>query len=377
VDGIEYVDGTDQAAGAARPELDFDTVTALGRTPPNQLKACVIGVNCPPPSTPLHRTRLEWKTPNIGPVSLYTVYRVRGTVVDAGSAVVTVGTTSTLSLVDPEELPNGQAFTYWVKATFPDSTVSGPSNFATITAVNDAPVAINDSYTTVAGTALVLTPRGPLTNDTDVDSAAASLRAVLDGGPSFGSLVLSADGSLTYTPDAGFVGTDTFTYRANNGMWSVDPTIPMSADSNAATVSVTVTSSVVAQYLFNGYLAPLKIAGSDASPSFSGSFQIGKGIPIKWKLTLAGQVVSDLAALRSIHAVRNSDCAGLPDQTPPIPLYDVLTGPAGNSTYRVDSGGGHFIFNWDTSQIQAKACYSLQLRLEDGSAPKVTIVQMK
>ena len=224
---------------------------------------------------------------------------------------------------------------------------------------------------------MVVAPRGPLTNDTDVDSAAASLRAVLESGPSFGSLVLNADGSLTYTPNAGFVGTDTFTYRANNGMWSVDPTIPMSADSNTATVSVTVTSPAVTAYLFNGYLAPLKIAGTDASPSFSGPFQIGKGIPLKWKLTLAGQVVSDLASLRSIHAVRNSDCAGLPDQTPSILVYDVLTGPTGNSTYRRDAGGGQFIFNWDSSQIATKGCYSLQLRLADGSSPKVTIVQMK
>ena len=200
---------------------------------------------------------------------------------------------------------------------------------------------------------------------------------MLASGPSFGSLVLNADGSLTYTPNAGFVGTDTFTYRANNGMWSVDPAIPMSADSNTATVSVTVTSSAVAQYLFNGYLTPLKIAGADAVPSFSGSFQIGKGIPLKWRLTLGAQVISDLASLKSILAVRNSDCAGLPDPTAPILIYNVLTGPTGNSTYRSDSGGGQFVFNWDTSQIQVKGCYSLQLRLADGSEPKVTIVQMK
>jgi hypothetical protein len=151
----------------------------------------------------------------------------------------------------------------------------------------------------------------------------------------------------------------------------------MSADSNVAAVSVTVTPAAASAYLFNGYLAPLKIAGSDASPSFSGAFQIGKALPLKWKLTLAGQAVSDVASLKSIHAVRNSDCAGLPDPSPAIPLYDVLTGPAGNSTYRRDSGSGHFIFNWDTSQITVKGCYSLQLRLADGSAPKVTVVQMK
>src|SRR5687768_12068518 len=148
----------------------------------------------------------------------------------------------------------------------------------------------------------------------------------------------------------------------------------MSADSNAASVSITVTAPPVS-YLFNGYLLPLKTAGSDALPSFSGAFQTGKAIPLKWKLTLGGQVISDLATLLSIQAVRNTDCAGLPDPGPAIPVYDVLTGATGKSTYRFAEQ--QFIFNWDTSGITAKGCYSVQLRLADGSAPKVTIVQMK
>jgi hypothetical protein len=41
---------------------------------------------------------------------------------------------------------------------------------------------------------------------------------------------LNSDGSFTYTPNASFTGTDTFTYRANDG----------SADSNLATVTITV-----------------------------------------------------------------------------------------------------------------------------------------
>jgi hypothetical protein len=238
--------------------------------------------------------------------------------------------------------------------------------------VNDAPVAVNDSYTTVAGTALVLAPRGPLTNDTDVDSAAASLRAVLESGPSQGSLVLNASGALTYIPNAGFVGTDTFTYRANNGAWSGDPAIPMSADSNAATVSVTVTPASGA--LFNGYLAPLAIAGSDASPSFSGAFARGTVIPVRWKLsTPSGEVISSLTTLSWIRAVSNSDCTGLPDQTAAI-VYNLVPFPNG---YRWDPAGLQFVFDWNTSTITPTGCYSLQLQLSDGSAPKVTVVQIR
>jgi hypothetical protein len=41
----------------------------------------------------------------------------------------------------------------------------------------------------------------------------------------------------------GFSGVDTFTYKANNGVWSADPSVSLSADSNpVATVTITVTS---------------------------------------------------------------------------------------------------------------------------------------
>src|SRR5262249_48389474 len=49
-------------------------------------------------------------------------------------------------------------------------------------------------------------------------------------GPSSGTLTLNADGTFTYTPAAGFSGTDTFTYRASDG----------GAVSGEATVTITV-----------------------------------------------------------------------------------------------------------------------------------------
>ena len=33
----------------------------------------------------------------------------------------------------------------------------------------------------------------------------------------------------------------TFSYKANNGLWSADPAVPMSADSNTVTVTITMT----------------------------------------------------------------------------------------------------------------------------------------
>ena len=69
---------------------------------------------------------------------------------------------------------------------------------------------------------------GVLANDADPDGDA--LTAVLATGPANGSVTLNADGSFAYIPMGGFSGTDSFTYRANDG----------ALDSNVATVTITV-----------------------------------------------------------------------------------------------------------------------------------------
>ena len=96
----------------------------------------------------------------------------------------------------------------------------------TVNAVNDAPVAANDSYSTNEDTNLSTTAAtGVLNNDTDVDTAHASLTAALVAGPSHAaSFTLNADGSFSYTPAANYNGSDSFTYKANDGSsWTRTP----------------------------------------------------------------------------------------------------------------------------------------------------------
>src|SRR4029077_12536302 len=86
------------------------------------------------------------------------------------------------------------------------------SNVATVTitvnAVNDAPVAANDAYTTNEDTPLTIAAPGVLANDTDVDlNDTRTAVLVAASGPANGSLILNADGSLTYTPTLNFNGT--------------------------------------------------------------------------------------------------------------------------------------------------------------------------
>ncbi len=98
-----------------------------------------------------------------------------------------------------------------------------------VRAVNDAPVAFNDTYM-VTGDSTLTVPAasGVLANDTDADNDA--LTAVLFAGPDNGLLTLNPDGSFLYTPDTGFIGNDAFYYTANDGQ----------ADSALAEVTLTV-----------------------------------------------------------------------------------------------------------------------------------------
>ncbi|MGH8564420.1 MAG: tandem-95 repeat protein [Gammaproteobacteria bacterium] len=94
---------------------------------------------------------------------------------------------------------------------------------------NVAPVAMDDAFTVAEDTGLNEPAPGVLGNDSDGTSD--PLTAVLDTDVNKGTLALNPNGSFTYTPATDFEGTDSFTYRANDG--TVDST-------NLATVTITV-----------------------------------------------------------------------------------------------------------------------------------------
>ena len=98
----------------------------------------------------------------------------------------------------------------------------------TVTPVNDAPVAFAEGYTTIKNTVLTVPPKGVLINDVDIDSAVITAVKVTD--PAHGKVVLKNDGSFTYTPVNGYIGTDSFTYKVNDGL----------TNSNIATVMLIV-----------------------------------------------------------------------------------------------------------------------------------------
>ena len=106
------------------------------------------------------------------------------------------------------------------------------SNIATVTIevkpVNDAPIASDNSFIVLEDETLNVDTPGVLENDTD--SEGNGLTAILVENISQGNLVFNNDGSFSYTPNNNFTGTDSFTYKANDG----------ALDSNIATVTIEV-----------------------------------------------------------------------------------------------------------------------------------------
>ena len=83
--------------------------------------------------------------------------------------------------------------------------------------VNDVPVAFADQYYGLHDTTLsVSAADGLLKNDFDANDDPLTVSLV--SGPSNGALTLASDGSFTFVPTAGFVGTDSFTYTVSDGL---------------------------------------------------------------------------------------------------------------------------------------------------------------
>ncbi len=96
--------------------------------------------------------------------------------------------------------------------------------------VNNPPVANDDSSTTEEDTPVTITVSG---NDSDPDGDATTITSNTQ--PANGTVVLNADGTFIYTPNADFFGTDSFMYTICDAAGACDD----------ATVTITVTETVI------------------------------------------------------------------------------------------------------------------------------------
>jgi len=176
------------------------------------------------------------------------------------SGPATLGGAIDLSVIEPFDPPSGSSYVVLtaasVSGTFDVVTTPDLAGRAvevvvedtevtvnvTATSANAPPVAADDEASTTAGEAVAI---DVLANDSDPDDDALSITEVTD--PENGTAEIQ-DASVTYTPDASFVGTDSFSYTVSDGQGGTDEALvtvdvteapnqpPVAQDDAAATV---------------------------------------------------------------------------------------------------------------------------------------------
>ncbi len=142
------------------------------------------------------------------------------------NGTASINADGTVTYTSKADFNGADAFSYTVS----DGQGGTATAMVTVTVrpVNDAPVAVDDAAATDEDTAVTIRV---LANDHDVDGDA--LAVVNVGAPTNGTASINADGTVTYTPAAGFHGADGFSYTVSDG------------HGGTATASVSVTVSPV------------------------------------------------------------------------------------------------------------------------------------
>jgi hypothetical protein len=162
------------------------------------------------------------------------------------NGTLTLGTNGSVVYLPFAGYYGPDSFTY---AATDGTTTSDPAVVSIYVNTNClAPLAVPDIYQVLPNTPLTVAPaEGVLGNDIDVQQC--PLTAVQLSGVANGVLSFNPDGSFTYTPAAGFAGTDSFTYAAMNGPLSSGPTLVTLTVGDAAPVAAPDAYSVHANTL--------------------------------------------------------------------------------------------------------------------------------
>src|SRR5262249_48056836 len=131
------------------------------------------------------------------------------TITTAGGGVVTLSSDGSFTYEPAAKFVGADTFDY----TLLDGSTSSVGT-VTLNMINHAPSAVSDILTGFFGQPLT---GNVLANDSDADGDSLSATATVATTTNGGTIDLAADGSFTYTPFAGFVGSDFFTYTVNDG----------------------------------------------------------------------------------------------------------------------------------------------------------------
>jgi hypothetical protein len=120
--------------------------------------------------------------------------------------------------------------------------------------VNTAPSATSQSVTTSADTALMARLIGS-------DAEGDRLRFTANMPPQNGQLEIAADGAFTYTPNAEYVGEDSFTFTVSDGLLTSTGTISVTINA----LQVSFRSLVREAYAQTAQAKPLAVNGREIS----------------------------------------------------------------------------------------------------------------
>ncbi|HEY8561694.1 MAG TPA: Ig-like domain-containing protein [Pyrinomonadaceae bacterium] len=310
---------------------------------------------------------------------------------------------------------------YMLLAVLPEDIVDTPQvdKFFNSFTFNTAPEALADAYATDEDTVLRIDGgRGVLANDRDEENdrltVAASNSETL---PAHGTLALNADGSFAYTPAANFNGTDSFTYRANDGQADSVPVtviIKVNAVNDAPAISLPPTAPSMDELTAMTFAASAtdidhpvsalrySLSGAPAGATIDAATGAFRWVPSEAQgpadytfrvnvsdglATAAGTVtvkvneVNVAPTMTGVPAAGNADeltaytfsANGTDADIPAQPLtYTLIDAPAGASISPTTG-----VFSWSPSEAQGNnSVYAFTVRVSDGAATTETPVRL-
>lgn len=156
--------------------------------------------------------------------------------------------------IDGDRLVTAASFDFETKATYSirvavtdAAGLSLEQSFTvSVTGVNEAPTAVDREYAAFQNRRLAVAGPGVLQGASDAERDSLIAVLVANSGPGNGILEFLPDGSFVYQPDADFLGTDQFQYRAFDGqLYSEPATVTITVDFGADPVLTIPSPSLV------------------------------------------------------------------------------------------------------------------------------------
>ncbi|CAB1063265.1 T1SS secreted agglutinin RTX, partial [Olavius sp. associated proteobacterium Delta 1] len=211
-----------------------------------------------------------------------------------GGNFVIDGGTGDIYIADNNDLDYETATSYMLTVEVEDSGLPPLNNTAMITVdvtdVNESPAAVDDNVATDEDTAVTV---NVLANDSDVDGDGLSVVAVTD--PAKGTAAINEDSSVSYTPEADFFGSDSFTYTISDGELTATGTVTVSMSAvNDAPADITLSNNSINENLPPGTLVgTFTSTDADAGDSHTYSLASTGAGDIDWLFfTIAGNELS-------------------------------------------------------------------------------------